>query len=369
MRILHIAPLNYSGVPYTIVQAEKSLGFDSRLITLSRHPFQFPEDICLDLPFVRTHRLNRIKNIFRLGLPAISPQKDRDPPFKEVNPVENILLSMRDFLWSRKISRVSNDIDLDSFDVYHLIGGMPLYYDARLMKRLAQNCKIIISTYLGSDLRVRGVYKEIHQISSCNFTVEYDHMHLYHGIHIIPFPFDFSRFDYRAQVDSQNVVIGHAPSYRRLKGTDTILEALRELKKSCSFEICLIENESHDRALELKSRCSLFIDQISDLGYGINAVESMAMAIPTFSSLRPEFKKMYPDHPFIEVTAESVKDVVAPYLHDIELRRRQGNESRKWVMKVHDARSVVFKMHSILADTVPLFKEKLENPAINGDLK
>ena len=51
-RILHLAPFNTSGVPITLVRAEREVGFESRLITLGRDSRNYEEDICLDLPFL-----------------------------------------------------------------------------------------------------------------------------------------------------------------------------------------------------------------------------------------------------------------------------------------------------------------------------
>ena len=63
MKILHIAPFNTAGVPLTFVQAERSLGYYSRLVTLARHPYNFPEDICLELPLLNFYGTNLIKKV------------------------------------------------------------------------------------------------------------------------------------------------------------------------------------------------------------------------------------------------------------------------------------------------------------------
>ncbi|GAG33894.1 unnamed protein product, partial [marine sediment metagenome] len=236
------------------------------------------------------------------------------PHVRKYNVLEKRLFQLRDKIWHRKISDFLNTFDISSFDLYQLDGGSGLYHDSRIIKRLALQGKTIICTYLGSDLRIRGVFPEIDGISLCNFTFEYDHIDLYPGIHHIPFPFDFSDFQFNAVVEKTPVVIGHAPSGRSNKGSNHILKILQTLQKSFSFKILLIENQPHQKALALKSQCCLFIDQISELGYGINAVESMAMGIPTFSSLMPHFKKMHPDAPIIEVAFDDLKEKLIPFI-------------------------------------------------------
>ena len=63
MKILHIAPENFAGVPLTIVKAERELGHYSRLITFYKSS-GFEQDINLDLPFVYSPLINRIRDSY-----------------------------------------------------------------------------------------------------------------------------------------------------------------------------------------------------------------------------------------------------------------------------------------------------------------
>ena len=49
-KILHIAPLNFAGVPYDFYKMHKTCGDFSRIVTLHKNERVFPEDICLNLP-------------------------------------------------------------------------------------------------------------------------------------------------------------------------------------------------------------------------------------------------------------------------------------------------------------------------------
>ena len=60
-KILHIAPFNTANVPFTFVDSERKLGFDSRLITLGKSSFEYNEDICLNLPFLTTPGISLLK--------------------------------------------------------------------------------------------------------------------------------------------------------------------------------------------------------------------------------------------------------------------------------------------------------------------
>jgi len=358
MRILHIAPFNTAGVPYTLVKAERSIGHESRLITLARHPFKYPEDICLELPFINTSGLTVLKKILRRNISA--PQERFNiPRFVESSRFEAFLYRLRDSLWSSRIKKLEKILDFDSFDLIIFDGGMSLFRDGRMVDKWRREDIVCASLYLGSDLRVRGVFRHIHEACSCNFTVEYDHLDLYPGIHQIPFPFDFTLIHKNNYVGNPPVRIGHAPSVRKQKGTEFILETLKELQDAHNIEIVLIENKPYEEALKLKRTCSLFIDQISSIGYGVNAVESMAMGIPTFSSLTGYFKKKYPGHPFIEIDTGNLREALIPYIEDSEMRIMKGRESREWVTRVHDASTVVRQIHQVIAEKAPELRKKL----------
>ncbi|MGE5499750.1 MAG: hypothetical protein ACM3Q2_16890, partial [Syntrophothermus sp.] len=49
-KILHIAPMNYAGVPYSFYDMHLKCGDYSRIITLHKNERSFPEDICLNFP-------------------------------------------------------------------------------------------------------------------------------------------------------------------------------------------------------------------------------------------------------------------------------------------------------------------------------
>lgn len=50
LKILHLAPRNYAGVPYDFFKMHNSMGDYSRLITYHKNERDYPEDICLNLP-------------------------------------------------------------------------------------------------------------------------------------------------------------------------------------------------------------------------------------------------------------------------------------------------------------------------------
>lgn len=353
MKILHIAPFNTANVPLTLVQAEQKLGFESRLVTLSPHQFRFEEDICLNLPLLNMSWFKRFRQL--IGRSSDISVFDMVPGNKPVpviwkpkNLLEKQLFSLRDRLWQPLIVKAFEKHRLDEFDIYQLDGGLGFLRSGKFIKDLYAKGKKIICCYLGSDLRRRGIIPGIDSISSVNITVEYDLQKWYPGIHYVPFPFESDNVGEADYSNESPVRIGHAPSNRLAKGSDIIIRAILDLKKSESVELVLIEGLEHRQALNRKRKCHIFVDQIGPLGYGINTLESLAMGIPVCSSLAEGFEIMFPDHPVTEITPETIVTVLRNLIHNPELRRKKAEAGKAWVRKVHDAQQVVRKIHDLV---------------------
>ena len=113
------------------------------------------------------------------------------------------------------------------------------------------------------------------------------------------------------------------------------------------MKLRLIENLPYEEALKRKSLCHIFIDQIGDLGYGINGLESLAMGIPTCSCLAAGFDEEYPDNPFIVIDKNNLESRLIHLIQDRGLRMKKGLEGREWVRKYHDPVKVVKRIHEL----------------------
>lgn len=351
-RILHIAPFNTANVPYSFMQTERKLGFDSRLITLGKNSFGFPEDICLHLPFLKTPGMKKIKQMTsssdRLLVENIHNITGPIPKeWRSDGILESKLIQFREWIWRNKIRQVLLEVDVATIGVIQLNGGLEFYRDGRIIRRLKEAGKKIICCYTGSDLRVRGVIPEIDEISDLNVSVEFDHLLFHPNIHHVFFPFDCSSFHKAKRQPTGQLRIGHAPTNRKAKGSDRIISELKKLQAYHAVDIVLIENLPHPEALQLKATCDIFVDQIGDLGYGINSLEALAMEIPVASSLVRNFSSHYPDHPFIEISGETLAAKLQQLIGNSELRQKLGQRGRMWVKKYHDPETVVRRIHEL----------------------
>lgn len=269
------------------------------------------------------------------------------PPIWQPNPLEKLLIRFRELVWKPQIKQAFQSYQLDQFDVIQLDGGIGFFRDGSDIIRFKQQGKKIICCYTGSDLRIRGVIAAIDAIADLNITVEYDHLKIYPALHHIFFPFDSQKFKPLPYRDDKALRIGHAPTNRAAKGSDEIIKVVKELELDYPVKLVLIENLPYQQALHRKAECQIFIDQIGELGYGINALESLAMGIPTCSALATGFDKQYPDHPFIVINSQNLKSQLLSVILDKELRIVKAKEGCEWVKKYHNPIKVVQKIHEL----------------------
>lgn len=351
LRILHIAPLNTSGVPITFVRAERALGHESRLITLARDRRGYEEDVCLELPLLDFWGTRLVKRL--VSNPAKLTVTNRAAPPASLPPVwtpngwpERLLVTTRERLWRPRILAAMREIDFWNFDVYQLDGGLEFFRDGRTVARLKEAGKTVICCYTGSDLRTRGVLPAIDALADLNVTLEFDHLALHPNIQHVFFPFETDRIPNRTPLSGKTVRIGHAPTNRAAKGSELIIATIESLAKEFPVELELIENVPYEESLRRKARCDIFVDQIGDLGYGLNSLESLAMGIPTCSCLAPGFDKAYPDHPLFAVTAATLAECLVTLICTPELRRERGKRGVEWVRRLHDSKNVVARIHA-----------------------
>lgn len=341
MKILHFAVENYARVPANLVKAERKLGHESYLITLY-HTFQSygDEDICLDMPFVATGYINHLKRFLSPDATHITnlrrDPKEGVPIWKPTNIFLDQLFKLRDRFWKKKIRKVLDTLKIESFDIIFLDGGAGFLRNGEIIRELKGKGRKIVTCYCGSDLRTRGIIPAIENLADYRFTFEFDHVLYYPELKFMFFPFELVDFEKPTPGTNQKIRVGHAPTNRLAKGTNEILYELKKLEKAYAIEIVLIENLPHQDALTLKTSCDIFVDTIGELGYGVNSLESLSMGIPTAVQILPDFEAVLGEHPFINISRNTIVDKLLPFIESEGLRRDRGVQGRKWVKEKHD---------------------------------
>ena len=344
MRILHVAPVNVAGVPYSMMDMQRRFGHDARLVTLHRNTLDFPEDICLNLPLPRSMLASQWRRLKSRTSPLSRTQQPRgNPPIhRPRNAAEKLYFRLDDMLRRRAIERAIEQYRLDTFDIIHYDGGLDFYRDSRLAVSWKGQGKKIVCHYMGSDLRVRGIQPVMDRLSDLNLTNESDHLLLHPDIHYVYIPFDVSPYRVRPSENTRLRIV-HSPSDRATKGTALILPVIRELQHVRDIEFVLVERKPHQEAISIKATCDIAIEQVGNLGgtgYGRNSLETLAMGIPTVTEMTADYLEWIPENPFVLARPETLLETLIRLVDDRALRAAKASAGRAWVEKYHSYESV-----------------------------
>ena len=150
----------------------------------------------------------------------------------------------------------------------------------------------------------------------------------------------------------------HAPTWRDIKGTPFILDALEELKaEGENIEIVLVENVPHDEVRTLYEKTDLLVDQVRVGWYGGLAVELMALGKPVVAYIRADDLAFLPDGmadelPVVSANPQSLKETLRALIRDPEGLRDRGRRSRAYVEKWHAPEAVAERTVSAYRDAV-----------------
>jgi len=165
----------------------------------------------------------------------------------------------------------------------------------------------------------------------------------FHNIDWLPHAYPESPYMWTEPKDV--IRIGHSPSHRGKKGTDTIvIPAIEKLKsKGFNVELVLIEGVSNRECIEIKQSCHLFFDQAVIPAYGMSAVEAISVGIPLITYL-PEFVRKRDDRmrdcPIICLEEPSIKEAVKVISKALKKKLSLLSEKTYDYAKIHSYKSV-----------------------------
>lgn len=352
MRILVIAPYHVTGTLDLWRRGLGQRGHELRFVTLWPNQWGFAEDISLSLPLM-PHEGNWIvkarRSIHRRTrgpLADDTPIEERPPMWQSPGFFADAFFAIRDAVIAPQVLAAAREHGFDDYDIIWLDQGAEFFRDGRFVRRWAGMGKKLMAFYHGSDMRNRGIYPQVDRHLGLRLTSEVDLLEMDDRLRYLFLPFDTAAVtpEQRTPARDDVVRIAHAARVRAFKGTDHIIRAVDRLKTRHKVELTLIENVTHKKAMEIKRRADIFVDQVADVGgwgYGMSSVESLALGLPTCTLMRREMEKFLPDHPFVSITPETIGSELEKLVVDAELRQKLGLRGRKWVVKRHDIGSVV----------------------------
>jgi len=347
VKVLYVSPEHVSGGFGLFAQGHRDLGTECRYITFFQSEYGFEEDLCFDLRLMPNQKLVAG---FRRLLNKLHSEEDivdlpGNPPFwKPLSPIVRQFYNLRDSLNRPLIERSIKKWKLEDFDIYHFEQGIDPYRDGRWIKRLATKGKGVVCFYHGSDLRNRGVLKEVHERSILNLTSEIDILYRMEGMKYLYLPIDTEKVIPKPRPKDNRIRISHAARNRKFKGSDHIELVVRRLMRKYPIDWVMIENVDHEKALSMKSGSDIFIDQITDAGgwgYGASSVESLAMGIATITRINSGVSDFLGDHPFISATPDSLESQLTGLIEDSSLRDHHAKTGREWVIQRHGLPNVM----------------------------
>ncbi len=347
MKILHVSPQNYTGVLTLFLQGHRALGHTARLVTFYSARNRYPEDVCLNLPFVGPMEwLWKIKRLIKSGSMRVPFTGTSERIFWSPSRAERVLMSFRDIVWTPLVNRAEKKYRFSDYDVIVLEGGMSFFRDGRDIRRFVDSGVHIVSNYHGLDLRMRGAIKPVWDATELHTTCEFDLFRNYDELEYLFLPYDRSMVP-AAAPSGDKIRICHAPRIRSVKGTDMILEAVENLSGRLPVEMVLIENMTNREAVMLKATCHIAIDQIArgDMGYGVNSLETLSMGLCTVTNLSEAYQEFIPDHPFVLAQPHNLEKVLEELILNRELREKYAAAGPSWIEKTHNWKSVAETMH------------------------
>ncbi|MFQ6609471.1 MAG: hypothetical protein ACE5D7_01595, partial [Fidelibacterota bacterium] len=299
---------------------------------------------CLNLPFVSPSPMFlwlRDRIYQWMGGPKTSVFLEGYPPvWTPSNSFIAAFFKFRDALWKKTVEPAVKKYDLMNFDILHLETGLEFYRNGDFVLRFKEQGKPVLNTFHGIELRHRGVIPAIDELTDLNLTSEVHLLSMHPNLKYLPLAFDVQQFKPRIAVEPP-ITICHATRNRHFKGSDKIIRICRELEKSHGVKFLLIENLPHKETLKLKQTAHIYVDQIADIapGYGMNSIEAMSMGLVCFTSMNDEWQRQFPDHPFIHVTADTLKTKLINLIAHPEKLAELSRKGLEWVERHHSLNS------------------------------
>lgn len=338
-----MATNNVAGFPYDFSKMHNQCGDYARLVTLHRNVFNYPEDLCLDLPYPK----GSLTKFWHKQKERAQNKRKREEShyFRPKNFAESLYFKFEDIRRKRVVERTIQENNLDDSDIIFYDSGIDFYRNSAQAKKWKEAGKKIILCYYGSDLRIRGIVREMEELADFSITGEYDHLKLNPKLEFMFYPYDSSELPERKEKTDHICRIAHSPTHRLYRGTDQIIEVIEELKKIRKFEFCLLENMPRHQVLEAKSRCDIGIECIGNYlgasGYGKSGLEMFAFGAPVVTSMPEEYSGWLPENPFIVAnTKQDLHDRLLELIDNPGLVARKGEESKRWLEKYHGLESV-----------------------------
>jgi len=156
---------------------------------------------------------------------------------------------------------------------------------------------------------------------------------------------------------NDTVYIAHAPNHHGVKGSEFIIDAISNLKNDgLKVELILIEHKKNDEVRKiLEEEADILVDQLIISGHGLNAIEGMAVGIPTISNLENNddiqlfrYWTYFDECPLVSASPETITENLRKLVTQPKLRHLLGTAGRQYVEKYHSMDSAQYLFGEII---------------------
>jgi hypothetical protein len=327
LRALH-SPLNVAGGPGAISAGLRELGVKSTLLVFNERPFERGYDVNL-----------RLRDTSRAG----------SIPF-------NLPKQLRALAWA-----------LPRFDVFHFHAGLTLAPERLTLPLLRARRKGVVFQSWGSDLRSRPA-SDVQYLRKAGAVIvgsfltrrlaprgpwpDYD---------VVPPAIVLHDWEPSPVEPGDVLRVAHAPSKRKVKGTEAVLAAVEALQqRGAPIELDLIEGVPNREARKRYAAADVVVDQLRVGWYGMFAIESMALAKPVVVHLdergAAETEAAFGlELPLVRADEGSLETVLGGLVERRAELPELGRRSREYVERVHAhtavARRVLEIYERVMADS------------------
>jgi len=143
---------------------------------------------------------------------------------------------------------------------------------------------------------------------------------------------------------SGTVRICHAPNHRGLKGTEFVIDSVRQLRdEGLDVELVLLEGMPNREVVEvLCGKVDILVENMVMIAHGLNAIEGMAAGLPTLCNMSDEqyllpFRRysFLGECPLVSAEPETLTSVLRELVTRPALREELGRLGRSYVEKYH----------------------------------
>jgi len=269
---------------------------------------------------------------------------------------------------------------MSNYDIFHFHFGTSLFglkilphLDLPILKKMN---KQIYVHYRGSDLLSENYYKSILSLNHENKNLNFSSRKQLKNYNIFKKYSDniFVSTPNLLEVAKQSTIIPqiidlvydtennilkkrkkeihilHAPTDRRKKGTNIIIDAIQKLKNDgYNIKLEIIENIKSSDVLEYYKKCDFCIDQLLLGWYGKVTLELLSLQKPVFVNINKKYLKYFDDIPVVNVKPENLYEKLKYHLDNPNELKDLSLKGPDYVRKYHSPEKVVEKLLNVYA--------------------